>query len=704
MSGASLAERLPKVDTVVAVYPNAIAWVGGVLLVMSIILMAPAVTAWPVIIGMGLIAMVLRRFVVPLSKFSYLSFTSYIGLTGTLLFGVTATAVALVLGTLAGDWGWARKSWRAAAINAGREVVGLCAAFGLYATLVHAMGLAGHEMGVEMVPPVAFFVVAYFVIGRMLFYFTLVLRGKLTRDETSLVLRYEVVGYFAAVLGAVASLIAVQMLEPLSWWFVAAMIGFAGWMGKRLLEEAIAAEERTKVLAVDMAVTADLALTDAMERIGSLAGRIVEWSDFRVYRRGASGADTLRVYRNATGVSPDSEPPNDVELLRDEVLSTGRMVLVKDAAHDARITTPRGSAQSILMLPLRFGEQVIGTLELEHWKRNIYGPQAQSLIRTLASQVSSAMHIANLREPLLQMVEQIGKEVRLVARSVEQMRRGGAATAAQALAIEETATEQEKQVQENLSQTELITEAARRVASDGRDAAERSSEASDTATGNRATIGGAVQRLVEFKGFVSESSEQVRSLVTVTRRITDFIGLIREIADQTNLLALNAAIEAARAGKQGRGFAVVAHEVRRLADQSATAASEVGSLVGAIQKQMTQVALTMLRGEQAVSGVEELSEEALRALDAIVHATADAEDHARRIAATAATQDTALAELSTRVRAATELSSRNRASAAQLADRAEDQATSLAALERSAQELSAVALQLGEVARRFASA
>lgn len=683
-------------------YPPTIAVAGAAVVALALVAAPPPYTLWPVIVVMAGLVTLLRRYLIPLSKFSYLSFTSFVGLAGSLLFGPVPALLALAGGTLVGDWGWLRKSWRAAAINSGREAVALAAGFGLYAMVLRLEGLGGRDLGVELVPALAFLAVGYFLVGRLLFYFSLALRDKLTADERSLVLRYEVIGYFTSLLATVTVLIAVATLEARSWPFVAAMVLFGGWMAKRLLEEAIAAEERTKVLAVDVAVTADLALSDALERIGQLANRLVEWNDLRVYRR--EGDAVTRVYRNATGPATRHEPSADVDVLRREVLASGQAVVVRDAKNDARITTLRESAQSILLVPLRFGEHTIGTLELEHTKRNIYGPNAQSLVRTLATQVSAAMHIANLREPLLRMVERIGEEVRTVAQAVEALRRGGAATAEHASGIEASAREQERQVQVNLEATELITGASRRVAADGRVAAERSSEASDTATGNRATIGGAVQRLVEFKGFVADSSQQVKSLVAVTRRITDFIGMIRDIADQTNLLALNAAIEAARAGQHGRGFAVVADEVRRLADQSAQAASEVGQLVGAIQRQMTQVAGTMLRGEQAVGGVEELSAEALQALDAIVVSTAEAESHARAIAATAAGQDQAIGQLATRVRDAAEIARRNRAAAADLAQRADEQARQLAELERSAQELSAVATQLGEVARRFANA
>lgn len=76
----------------------------------------------------------------------------------------------------------------------------------------------------------------------------------------------------------------------------------------------------------------------------------------------------------------------------------------------------------------------------------------------------------------------------------------------------------------------------------------------------------------------SESGEAVTSAVDAMKTIADKISIIEEIARQTNLLALNAAIEAARAGEHGKGFAVVAAEVRKLAERSGGAASEISEL------------------------------------------------------------------------------------------------------------------------------
>lgn len=654
-----------------------------------------------VTVGLAVGALLLRRYQLPVTKFASVHLLGLVGVGGTILVGPAAGALAVFVGVLVADGAWLGRGILPAWVNASREAVALLAAFGWYAWSRTPLGAEALDF-LSALPAIAVFVIVHFALSRALQYLSLLLRDKLSGEERSLILRYEVITLGAGALALAGILGAIATLDPLGVWVVAIVLGFSGLLLRRILEESIAAEELNTVLAMEVAVAADTALGAAIARVERMAHRLLDWKELRVIRW-HDGAPQL-IYRTGDGLLAEpAAAPHDGEALRREAATSGRLLLLTDANKDPRVERPLPMAASRAVAPLRFGDRLIGLLELDTPKRGAYGPKEGVLLRRVAHQLATTIHLLDLRTPLAQTLERLTDEVETLTRTARTLRSGGESVVRAVGEIGRGIAEESEQLRSGLESMRTLGNRASAVGADARDAHDGTRSASETAAANRTAVEASLEQLVDAKGFASESAQRVASLAQSTREVTGFITVIRDLAVQTNLLALNAAIEAARAGDEGRGFAVVAEEVRALAEESGKAADDAQVALRDFDEQMRQTAQLMARGEALVSDAEGRASGSREALGRIVEGTASAAARAARIASSADDQAQEVARMQERLTRLEAIVARNREGLAAVTGSAQEQAEALRQLERATTELRDVVQGLAELTRRVTS-
>lgn len=165
--------------------------------------------------------------------------------------------------------------------------------------------------------------------------------------------------------------------------------------------------------------------------------------------------------------------------------------------------------------------------------------------------------------------------------------------------------------------------------------------------------------------------------------ITGVVTTITKVADQTNLLSVNAAIEAEKAGEYGVGFLVVAREIRRLADQTASATLDIEQMVQQMQTAVSEGVMEMDRFadkvRRSVQGVEEIS----RQMEEIIERVRANTDRFERVNESMVSQAQGAGQISSAMAQLTESATQTTESISEYSHAASDLREAIAALQAS---------------------
>ena len=131
------------------------------------------------------------------------------------------------------------------------------------------------------------------------------------------------------------------------------------------------------------------------------------------------------------------------------------------------------------------------------------------------------------------------------------------------------------------------------------------------------TLNSMINQINNINALIESFRKETELLNDNTVQINNIINMVEEISDQTNLLALNASIESVRAGEAGKGFAVVSEEIKKLAEQSKMATSDISNIIRELRKGINRINDEVEIGTSQINENNELAEKVVQVFEDI---------------------------------------------------------------------------------------